>query len=96
MTSRQFIDFLEQKFKEHGVQKLVPGNNVLQRHARRLIEQQLAEKEIAKIRSRIAAEAANAKLPSTLRRRVEAELRKQPVLSWDQAVKNIVASGDVR
>jgi hypothetical protein len=49
MTSRQLIDFVEAKFAEHGVKKLVPDENVLTQHARRLIEQQLAAAEVEKL-----------------------------------------------
>src|SRR5262249_52496000 len=34
MTSRQIIDFIEQKFAEYGIEKLVPDDQVLEQHAR--------------------------------------------------------------
>ncbi|MBV9584433.1 MAG: hypothetical protein JO213_06055, partial [Alphaproteobacteria bacterium] len=42
MASRQFIDFLEAKLVEHGVKKVLPEAGIIEKHARRLIEQRLA------------------------------------------------------
>jgi len=39
MTSRQFIDFLEAKFAEYGVEKVIPDQDIIIQHARRLLEQ---------------------------------------------------------
>jgi len=47
MTSWQLLDFVERKLKEHGVDKLVPDDTILERHARRLVEQRLANRAIA-------------------------------------------------
>ena len=91
MTSRQLVDFIEAKFAEHGVEKLIPDDAAIAQHARRVIEQQLAEKAIAEIADKIAAEAKAAELPTDLRQRVEAYLAKHPRLSWDAAVAQIIA-----
>ena len=48
MTSRQIIDHIERAFVEHGVKKIVPDDEVLAQHARRLIEQDLAVVEVKK------------------------------------------------
>jgi hypothetical protein len=90
MTSRQFIDFLEQKFKEHELEKVIPDDEVMIRHARRVLGEMLAEKALEEIRERIAEEAAEKKLPDDLRQLVEQQIRRDPVLPWDFAVANIV------
>lgn len=46
MTSRQIIEFIEAKFDEHGVTKLIPDDEAIERHARRMLERQLVEKAI--------------------------------------------------
>jgi hypothetical protein len=38
MTSRQIIELLERKFAQHGVTKVVPYRDIIERHARRLVE----------------------------------------------------------
>jgi hypothetical protein len=90
MTSRQFIDFLDQKLTEHGVEKVVPDAEIIERHARRLVEQRLAKEEIDKIRDRLAKEAAARKLPSDLPGRVRKLLADRPELSWDMALALIL------
>jgi hypothetical protein len=92
MTSRQFIDFLEGKFEEHGVKKVVPDDEVIRRHARRVVEQRLAEEAIKKIRGQIAQEAVEVKLPEDLRDKVEAELEGHPELPWDAAVAAVLST----
>ena len=37
MTSDQFVAWLEGKLEEHGAGKVVPGAEVLERHARRVL-----------------------------------------------------------
>ncbi len=86
MDSGVFLDFLERKFEEHGVKKVVPDTQTVTLHARRLIEKQLAQKLLDDARVSIAAQAAATKLPANLRQKVERRLRQQPELSWDQAV----------
>jgi len=90
MTSRQFLDFIEAKLDEHGVEKLVPEDAILEQHARRLIEQQLARKAIARVASKIAKEAASQKLPADLLARIAAALEEQPHLPWDAALAAVL------
>jgi hypothetical protein len=90
MTSRQFIDFVEQKLEEHGVEKIIPDDDVMVDHARRVLEQVLADKAIEQIKERIAKEAAEIKLPKDLRQLVEDEIVLDPALSWDAAVATVV------
>jgi hypothetical protein len=90
MTSRQFIDFVEQKLEEHGVEKIIPDDDVMVEHARRVLEQVLADKAIEQIKERIAKEAAEIKLPKDLRQLVEDEIVLDPALSWDAAVATVV------
>ena len=90
MTSRQFLDFIEAKLDEHGVEKLVPEDAILEQHARRLIEQRLARKAIARVASKIAKEAASQKLPSDLLARIGAALEEKPHLPWDAALAAVL------
>src|ERR1700730_8388560 len=92
MTSRQFINFLENKFEEHGVTKVVPEAEVMRRHARRVIENRLVARDLGIIKERIAKEAAETELPDDLRQKVADLLKRQPVLSWDDAVAILVGA----
>jgi hypothetical protein len=90
MTSRQLIDFIEEKFAEHGVAKLIPDAATIEQHARRVIERQLVEQAIAKVAEEIAEKAKTAELPTKLRERIEEIVEEQPELPWDVAVAKIV------
>jgi len=90
MTSRQFIDFIELKLAEHGVEKVVPADDIIEAHARRLIEQHLAEHVLDEIRDEIAARARSVRLPDDLKDRLRRELQRHPDLPWDAALSRIV------
>jgi hypothetical protein len=89
MTSRQFVDFIEQKFAEHGVTKLIPDHAVLEQHWRHLLAQRLAAKEFDKIRARVEKRAAKAALPEDLAQRVADKLEENPAFPWDYALSQI-------
>jgi hypothetical protein len=82
MTSRQFIDWLERKFKEHGVEKVVPEDKVLDaawRRARLFAKASAAVDEIKKSTDNVPA-------PEGLAERVREVLAKHPNLAWDDAI----------
>jgi DNA topoisomerase VI subunit B len=90
MTSRQLVDFIEQKLAEHGVEKVIPNDAIIEQHARRVIERELTERAIAEISGEIAEQARVAELPTDLRERVQAILAREPTLPWDLAVADAV------
>ena len=90
MTSQQIIDFIEMKFAEHGVTKLIPEQQILEQHARRLIEQRPTKKALATMHDEIARDTADVKLHRNLAAQVAAELDKNAELSWDQALGRII------
>jgi hypothetical protein len=91
LTSRQFIDFIEAKLIEHGVEKVIPADDTIETHARRLIEQHLAEQAIEKLRSDIERQAGAIELPDDLRDQIEEALERDPALPWDAALAAIIA-----
>jgi Topoisomerase 6 subunit A/Spo11, Toprim domain len=97
MTSRQLIDFIERKFQEHGVKKVIPDDAVIEKHARRVIEHSLIEREIAKISAEFSKQAAATALPEDLREQLEEFLKEHPECPWDIALaaltQIIVAKG---
>jgi hypothetical protein len=93
MTSRQFVNFVEQKLIENGVTKVIPDAEVVYAHARRLIEQKLGEEAIDKIRVKLAQEAASTVLPEDLCEQLNAEIERNPSRSWDAALANLIAAG---
>jgi hypothetical protein len=92
MTSRQLIDFVEEKLTEHGCAKVLPETDTLAEHARRLLEAKFTTKLVDDNRAKIAKEAARISLPGDLDEQVIALLDKYPALSWDAALAEILAS----
>jgi hypothetical protein len=90
MTAPVFVSFLEDKFAEHKIKKIVPTAAILEAQARRIIERDLTQELIDKSLVKIQQEAGSAKLPKDLTKRVKALLAKQPALSWDMAVTEII------
>jgi hypothetical protein len=91
MTSDEFIAFIERKFAEHGLSKVVPDSDVIERHARNVIEGRLLDNAVAKLAAKIKEQAATIALPEDLRQTIEAELKVSPTFSWDEAVFDLVA-----
>ncbi len=90
MTSRQFIDLIEAKLTEHGVVKVVPDADIIEVHARRLIEQRLARAALAEIRDQITRQAAATALPVDIEDQLRSCLARHSALSWDDALAQII------
>ena len=85
-----FVAFLEHKLAEHGIQKMMPTGDILEQHARRVIEQRLADDVLRENQEALHHGAASASLPGNLVGQVGLLLAHQPQLSWDLAVAAIV------
>ena len=91
MTSRQFLDWLEGKLKEHGAGKVVPPLEMLESKARSAIALRLVSDRVAEIEDAARREAAAAELPTDLAGRVGRVLDEYPDLAWEDAVARVVA-----
>jgi hypothetical protein len=94
MTSDELVAFIEGKFEKHGVSKIIPSGDILERHARRMLERQMVLRELDKLLPGIREEVAEAALPDALHGRVEELLADRPALPWDAAVAEIINGGD--
>jgi hypothetical protein len=90
MTSRQIIDFIEQKFAEFGVRKLVPDDKTLDQQARRVIKDRLTKEILDTFTDDIQRDTEAAELPEDFRQQVERVLEEHPELPWDAAVTLIL------
>jgi DNA topoisomerase 6 subunit A-like protein len=90
MTSDELIDFVEGKFEEHGVTKIIPDDEVLELHARRMLERHLVLRRLEKLLPEIREQVANTALPDDLRKLVEERLDQEPELPWDAVVAEII------
>jgi hypothetical protein len=89
MPSDVFIKLLERKLAEHGVRKVVPPDDVLLTHARKVIARELTNRALATVHAEAAANAAAIELPGDLRAQVMALLTRQPDIPWDLAVSDL-------
>lgn len=90
MTSDQLIAWLERKFEEHGVRKVLPDDGTLSAAYRRAVFLQYIEAEIAVL----TADFEDGDVPKRLAARVKALLRNNPALSWDEAVWHLAAEAE--
>lgn len=84
MTSDQLIAWLEAKFDEHGVQKVIPESDTLNNAYRRAVFLKRMQVEIAELEAEMQDD--DTAVPVHLPARVKALLKKNPAMSWDEAV----------
>ena len=90
MTSRQFVDFIERKFNENNITKIVPDQHELA-EAYRIFErgqriEKIVEEEFEQLEGDDAVE-----IPDDLEQRVRELLDREPTLRWSDAVQRIVS-----
>jgi hypothetical protein len=88
-TSRQLVDRLEAKLKQHGVRKIVPGNTTLETAWRRAVAARHFDehaKAITEAADKIAAKTAP---PVNLGRRVRCLLERDQAMPWQDAIRQI-------
>jgi hypothetical protein len=90
MTSRQIIDFIEKKFAAYDVKKLIPDDETLDQHARRVIKDRLTKEILDSFADAIQRDTDGTELPEDFRQQVERVLQEYPELPWDAAVALIL------
>ncbi|MBD3289735.1 DUF2399 domain-containing protein, partial [candidate division KSB1 bacterium] len=86
MTSRQFVDFIEKKLAEHGVEKFVPSENVLQD----AFLQQYKMVEIQDMIRKLAGKSHDVQVPENLYGTVKKKICGSS-MSWDEVVYKMAA-----
>lgn len=84
MTSDELIAWLERKFYEHGISKLIPDDDILDKAYQRAVYQKRVNEETERIRQQIKSE--KVVIPSDLKRQVADKVLDDPELSWDEAI----------
>ena len=90
MTADQFLAFIERQLIACGVGKVVPETDTIEMHARQLLREQIAQREMTKLADRIEVAVAETDLPGDLRDQVSEALRDQQGLAWDDALAAIL------
>lgn len=89
MSSPQFVEFVEDKLTGQGIEKVIPGEDLLAKayaSAKRARRVEEATKSIIQSTS-----AEDSVVPADLKQRVRALLDEDPTLRWDEAVRTIAA-----
>jgi hypothetical protein len=91
MTSEQFIEWLERKLTEAGIEKLIPENETLVAAYRRAVFLQRMQEAEDKLREQILDQ--SIEVPDSLTSMVHDELKDSPDLAWDEVIWRIAANG---
>ena len=90
MAADQFLAFVERQLVACGVEKVVPAADTIEMHARQLLREQVAQREMTTLADRIEVAVAETDLPGDLRDQVSKALRDQQELAWDDALAAIL------
>lgn len=93
MDAGQFITWIEGKLTEHGVQKILPPADVLERAFRQFTAEKDLQRILEDARASVMRAAESAPIPPGLRQSVADMLRNEPRLSWDAALARKVTGG---
>ena len=93
MTSPQFIAFIERKLTEHGIKKIVPGDDLLGETYKALVASRRLEEIIAEA-IKDAEEEEDDDIPDDLADKVAAYLKKNPTVRWDAAIASILKDSE--
>ena len=93
-ASDEFIEWVEGKLDEQGVEKVVPDEDTLEIAYRRAVEAEYIQEHTKKILERAAKHAAASDIPDDLKEQITDRLSDTPELPWDQAVCDLVQEAD--
>ena len=85
------VRWITAKLEKHGVQKVIPTDDVLAEGYRRRFQPAYLGQHFGDLLERPREHIRGIKIPSDLREQVAGLLQEQPTLSWDDAVAEIVS-----
>ena len=90
MTSEQLIEWLDRKFAEHNVTKLIPDAETIAEAYRRAMFLNRIQAKIEEFAEEMDGD--DTDVPDGLRERVAASLANDPIASWDRVVWDIATT----
>jgi Topoisomerase 6 subunit A/Spo11, Toprim domain len=92
MTSRQLVDLVENKLKQHGVSKVIPSGEMLARTYQLFVTSDRLCEAFDEVKEKLEEESdeASIKAPDDLEDKVKAQLQEKPDITWYRAVRLIV------
>jgi hypothetical protein len=94
MASDQLVAFIERKFAENGVKKVVPDNDTLAAAFRRMRRQALVQSKITEVLEELDDNEDEVEVPDDLRPKIEEWFAKRPELRWDSIVRHLAGDED--
>ncbi len=85
-TSADFLAWIEKKLAAHGVEKVIPDDEILAQAYREAYRDRLLRQGIRKLKAEIQSQIATVIPPPDLYDWVECELSKSPRLAWDETL----------
>jgi len=92
VTSDQFVDWIERRLTEHGVQKVIPDPDILAKAYQLAVRTTAMNAELVRLQGTMTQQPVV--VPDDLEVRIRAVLRESPELSWDAAAWKI-AQGEI-
>ena len=89
MTSRQLVDFVENKLQQHGITKVIPDEQTLADTYRLFVKSNQLSEVFDEAKENLENET-SIKVPDDLATKVGAKLQEQPEITWHRAVRLIV------
>jgi hypothetical protein len=89
-ASDELVAWIEKKFDEHGVKKIIPDDKILADAYLRASEFSVVQKAIDEWLEELRKTMTAAAVPDNLHAAVENKLKAKPTLTWDEAVTEIV------
>ena len=91
MTSRQLIDFVEDKLKQHGIGKVIPDSKTLAKTYEIFAASDRLSEAFEQLKEERADEREEPiKIPKNLEAKVESQFRKHPDISWHRAIQLLI------
>ncbi|MFH1921700.1 MAG: hypothetical protein ABIP48_17690 [Planctomycetota bacterium] len=92
-ASGDFVQWIESKLEEHGVRKVLPADDILERAYRRELTHQYARQQVERVIREAEKQAGSAKVPKDLRQSVLAQIEADRSLPWDSALATVTRKG---
>jgi len=98
-TSPDFIKWIESKLEEHGIKKVIPDDDTLEKAYRRAYQIAAINRDLDRMAEKAAARAQAAELPKSLRDTIQERFNEHSELPWDDVVteiaeRNVEAEGE--
>jgi DNA topoisomerase VI subunit B len=91
-SSRDLVTWIERKLAQHGVQKAIPGRDVLADAYRRFRRQAIVQKRIDELLETIDDEPSD--VPADITDRIQAAIETDPARPWDDVLRDIAEGAE--